>query len=178
MATQSSILAWRIPQTEEPGGLQSMGLQELDTTQRLNHHHQHTGQGRHSPLPSLKCVFRLQLASVGPGMSHALSPSSSRAVSSDHTLPLVLFVLQVWSCLADSVLGTPSSTPEQGSQAAWLCLCSHECSSGLQDNFLFRDLPSRQTQRLGDKCCLCLVHMVFQQPSKQGVLPRASLMST
>ena len=25
--TQSSILAWRIPQTEEPGGLQSMGSQ-------------------------------------------------------------------------------------------------------------------------------------------------------
>ena len=25
MATHSSILAWRIPQTEEPGGLQSMG---------------------------------------------------------------------------------------------------------------------------------------------------------
>ena len=32
MATHSSILAWRIPQTEEPGGLQSMGLQELDKT--------------------------------------------------------------------------------------------------------------------------------------------------
>ena len=27
MATHSSILAWRIPQTEEPGGLQSVGLQ-------------------------------------------------------------------------------------------------------------------------------------------------------
>ena len=27
MATHSSILAWRIPWTEEPGGLQSMGAQ-------------------------------------------------------------------------------------------------------------------------------------------------------
>ena len=27
MATHSSIFAWRIPQTEEPDGLQSMGLQ-------------------------------------------------------------------------------------------------------------------------------------------------------
>ena len=27
MATQSTVLAWRIPWTEEPGGLQSMGLQ-------------------------------------------------------------------------------------------------------------------------------------------------------
>ena len=29
MATQSSILAWRIPWTEEPGRLQSMGLQRV-----------------------------------------------------------------------------------------------------------------------------------------------------
>ena len=32
MATQSSILAWEIPWTEEPGGLQSMESQESDTT--------------------------------------------------------------------------------------------------------------------------------------------------
>ena len=31
MATHSSILAWRIPWTEEPGGLQSMGLQKSRT---------------------------------------------------------------------------------------------------------------------------------------------------
>ena len=36
-ATHSSILAWRIPWTEEPGGLQSMGHQELDTTEQLTH---------------------------------------------------------------------------------------------------------------------------------------------
>ena len=29
MATHSSILAWRIPWTKEPGGLQSMGLQRV-----------------------------------------------------------------------------------------------------------------------------------------------------
>ena len=29
MATHSSILAWRIPWTEEPGGLQSVGLQRV-----------------------------------------------------------------------------------------------------------------------------------------------------
>ena len=32
MATHSSILAWRIRQTEEPGGLQVHGFQESDTT--------------------------------------------------------------------------------------------------------------------------------------------------
>ena len=30
MATHSSILAWRLPQTEDPGGLQSLGSQESD----------------------------------------------------------------------------------------------------------------------------------------------------
>ena len=30
IATHSSSLAWEIPWTEEPGGLQSMGSQELD----------------------------------------------------------------------------------------------------------------------------------------------------
>ena len=29
MATHSSILSWRIPWTEEPGGLQCMGLQRV-----------------------------------------------------------------------------------------------------------------------------------------------------
>ena len=38
MATHSSILAWRIPWTEEPGGLQSMGSQRVDRTERLHFH--------------------------------------------------------------------------------------------------------------------------------------------
>ena len=37
MTTHSSILAWSIPWTKEPGRLQSMGSQESDTTERLNH---------------------------------------------------------------------------------------------------------------------------------------------
>ena len=36
MTTHFSILAWEIPWTEEPGGLQSTGSQELDSTSRLN----------------------------------------------------------------------------------------------------------------------------------------------
>ena len=34
MAAHSSILAWRIPWTAEPGGLQSMAHKESDTTER------------------------------------------------------------------------------------------------------------------------------------------------
>ena len=33
MATHSSILAWRFPWTEEPGGLQSTGSQRVSTTE-------------------------------------------------------------------------------------------------------------------------------------------------
>ena len=33
MATLSSFLAWRIPWTEEPGGLHSLGCKELDMTE-------------------------------------------------------------------------------------------------------------------------------------------------
>ena len=33
MATHSSILAWEIPWTEKPGGLQSWGHKEWDTTE-------------------------------------------------------------------------------------------------------------------------------------------------
>ena len=38
MATHSSLLAWRIPWTEEPGGLQ---FKDSDMTEPLNHHHHH-----------------------------------------------------------------------------------------------------------------------------------------
>ena len=55
MTTHSSILAWEISWTEEPGRLQFMGLQESDTTQWLNNNNMgvNTGQmgdkvgGRH-----------------------------------------------------------------------------------------------------------------------------------
>ena len=36
METHSSILAWRIPWTEEPGMLQSWGPKESDTSERLS----------------------------------------------------------------------------------------------------------------------------------------------
>ena len=41
MATHSSILAWEIPWTEEPGGLQSMGSERLRHDLATKHHHHH-----------------------------------------------------------------------------------------------------------------------------------------
>ena len=52
MATQSSTLAWKIPWTEEPGRLQSMGLRSVHTTERLHFHFSHSciGEGNGNPL--------------------------------------------------------------------------------------------------------------------------------
>ena len=38
MAPHSGTLDWKIPGVEEPGGLQSMGSKESDTTERLHFH--------------------------------------------------------------------------------------------------------------------------------------------
>ena len=49
MVTHSSILAWEIPWTGEPGGLQSMGSQALDMTEHA----------RSTPLPLLHAQLKL-----------------------------------------------------------------------------------------------------------------------
>ena len=36
MAMLPSVVAWKTPRTEEPGGLQSVGLQRVDVTERMN----------------------------------------------------------------------------------------------------------------------------------------------
>ena len=38
LATHSSVLAWRIPWTKEPGRLQSIGLQRVDYDEELSTH--------------------------------------------------------------------------------------------------------------------------------------------
>ena len=52
MAPQSSTLAWKIPWTEEPGGLQSQGHEKSDMTERLHFHFSLscTGEGNGNPL--------------------------------------------------------------------------------------------------------------------------------
>ena len=42
MATHSSILAWTVPWTEEPGGLSPWGRKQLDNTEWLTNTHTHT----------------------------------------------------------------------------------------------------------------------------------------
>ena len=52
MAPHSSTFAWKIPWMEEPGGLQSMGLLESDTTERLHFHFSLSciGEGNGNPI--------------------------------------------------------------------------------------------------------------------------------
>ena len=52
MATHSSVLAWRIPGTGEPGGLPSMGCAESDTTEQLHFNFSLSciGEGNGNPL--------------------------------------------------------------------------------------------------------------------------------
>ena len=50
MAIHSSILAWEIPWTEEPGGLQSVGSQRVRQNRATQHTHTHTP----APTPPLR----------------------------------------------------------------------------------------------------------------------------
>ena len=50
MATHSSILTWKMPWTEEPGGLQFMALQRVG-------HDLATKQQQKTTIKSLKCIF-------------------------------------------------------------------------------------------------------------------------
>ena len=57
MATNSSILAWEIPWTEEPGELQSLGLQRVKYKLATEHALRHTlSTNRIEKLSSLKMV--------------------------------------------------------------------------------------------------------------------------
>ena len=51
MATGSSILAWKIPRTEEPGGLPSLGLQRVGDTEPARTEREENGEA---------CVWALE----------------------------------------------------------------------------------------------------------------------
>ena len=70
MATHSSILDWSIPWTEEPGGLQSMGSQRVDTTEQLNHN------PFFPPAPSTKPSGPPEFFSATGGVQSALRDRS------------------------------------------------------------------------------------------------------
>jgi len=59
MAPHSSTFAWKIPWTEEPGRLQSMGSLESDTTERLHFHFSLSCIGEGNGNPSSVLAWRI-----------------------------------------------------------------------------------------------------------------------
>ena len=79
MAPHSSTLAWKIPWTEEPGRLQSMGSLESDTTERLHFDFSLSciGEGNGNPL-QCSCLENPRDGRPGglPSMGHTESDTT------------------------------------------------------------------------------------------------------
>ena len=98
MAAHSRILAWRIPWTEEPGGLQSMELQRVGQDWVTNTFHFHHGQNQIKDL-------RNSLTWSQQTLIYILVPFSPNqqevSLSPQHVDSSALFLssLQLWSLL-------------------------------------------------------------------------------
>ena len=78
MAPHSSTFAWKIPWTEEPGGLQSMGSLESDTTARLHFHALEKEMATHSS------VLAWRLPGTGkPGVLQSMGVTKSQTRPND-----------------------------------------------------------------------------------------------
>ena len=66
MATHSSVLAWRIPRMEGPGGLSLWGYKELDMTKQLTHTHTYEYL-LHTFSPCTLGAYGLQAVRLPPG---------------------------------------------------------------------------------------------------------------
>ena len=84
MATHSSILAWRIPWTEKPGGLQPVRSQESDTTERLSMH-----STQHCVRYS-KCLEVAQMVNSAGNLG--LIPGSGHSPGEENGNPIPVFL--------------------------------------------------------------------------------------
>ena len=79
MAPHSSTLAWKIPWTEEPGGLQSVGLLESDMTEQLHFHFSLSciGEGNGNPL-QCSCLENPRDGEAWWAADHGVAQSRTR----------------------------------------------------------------------------------------------------
>ena len=113
MAIHSSILAWRIPWTEDPGGLQSMGPQKVGHNWATEHTHTIAlqycvGFCWTTTWIGHKCICVLSLLNLPPALSlphQVLTSSFLRPFA-----PPLTFLWSLWQSLAWSH-GYPSSLP-------------------------------------------------------------------
>ena len=119
MATHSSVLAWRIPSTEEPGGLQSMGSQRLQFSSLAQSCPTLCDPMNHS-MPGLlsitNCQSSLKLTSI-----KSVMPSSHLILCCPLLLPPIPLSIKVFS-------------NESGLCMRWPKYCS----------FSFRIIPSKE----------------------------------
>ena len=85
MATHSNILAWEIPWTEEPDGLQLWGLKELNTTNtftfKLVHVEAFTTHRPSTPHPTTDLTLGLQTSPPAPSYPALFFLSSQHCLS-------------------------------------------------------------------------------------------------
>ena len=102
MATHSSILAWSIPGTEEPGGLQSTGSQESDMTKVT----------QHTCSVSNVILFLLLLPLFAPRILWWQVEYSAAAVAA--VAAAAAKSLQSCPTLCDPIDGSPPGSPAPG----------------------------------------------------------------
>ena len=130
MAPHSSTLAWKIPWTEEPGRLQSLGSLESDTTERLHFHFSlsYIGEGNGNPLqcsclenPRDRRAWWAALYGVTQSRTQLKRLSSSSAKSFKLSNPVV----HLSPHLTRSTFGTVAHSP--CSWKHFLLLASRHC---------------------------------------------------
>ena len=115
MAPHSSTLAWKIPWTEEPGRLQSVGSLESDRTERLHFHFSLscTGEGNGYPLSVL--AWRIP----GTGKPGGLPSMGSHRVGHDWS-DLAAAAATIWSIILTLIYqckgGNQDTTKKQGAR--------------------------------------------------------------
>ena len=116
MATYSSVLAWRIPWTEELGGLQSMGSQRAghmrDWVRTHTHTHTHTELARQHAL--LRCWIPSSRGTLSPGRWMVIPRASLLSPLTHRQLLPLLSALVISLCEISSsffYLSFPDWTP-------------------------------------------------------------------
>ena len=123
IATHSSILAWRIPWIEQPGGLQSIGLQRVrhDCSNLAHTHHVHVSEKisshRHS-LPLVPTKPEIQYLNFNPGDEKFRAKKSLKKLTIGHQMPnsflgprfsILVLVLHSWALTLEEGRTTHSS---------------------------------------------------------------------
>ena len=121
MAPHSSTPAWKIPWTEEPGRLQSMGSLESDTTERLHFHFSlsYIGEGNGNPLqcscpenPRDGGAWWAPIYGAAQSQTQVKRVSSSSSSSScPHPGALINLLPSTWTSFCRRRLGSGRGSP-------------------------------------------------------------------